>query len=99
MTPPRTARPEKTTYYCSACGNEQPRWFGHCPACSEWNTAVEAPPPGAAKAASARKAGAARWVPTADPSRRRGPVPLAEVELAQSSRQLTGLREIDRVLG
>ena len=43
----KPAKPQKTTFFCTACGNEQPRWFGHCPACGEWNTASEAPAGGA----------------------------------------------------
>ena len=31
----------KTTYYCTACGNEFPQWMGRCPACGAWNTFAE----------------------------------------------------------
>lgn len=31
----------KTSYFCSACGNEEPKWFGRCPSCGEWGTCVE----------------------------------------------------------
>src|SRR5258705_13945222 len=34
----------RTIFLCSACGNESPKWFGRCPHCNEWNTAVEEPP-------------------------------------------------------
>ncbi|MDR2894079.1 MAG: hypothetical protein LBU97_01290 [Alistipes sp.] len=27
----------KKAYFCSSCGNEQPKWMGRCPACGEWN--------------------------------------------------------------
>ena len=33
----------KAHFFCSACGNEEPRWFGRCPSCGAWNTAAEAP--------------------------------------------------------
>ena len=46
----KPAKAPKTVFYCTACGNEQPRWFGHCPACGEWNTASEAPKAGAGAA-------------------------------------------------
>ena len=32
---------QKTVFYCTACGNESPKWMGRCPACGEWNTMVE----------------------------------------------------------
>ncbi|MCC6650320.1 MAG: DNA repair protein RadA [Candidatus Eisenbacteria bacterium] len=100
---PRPAKAGKTSFFCTACGNEQPRWFGHCPSCGEWNTAAEAPAggapgkPGAAVAAAGRR-GAARWVPAGE-SRAEGPQPLADVSMAHAERAATGMRELDRVLG
>src|SRR5262245_37316788 len=98
----KTAKAPKTSYFCTACGNEQPRWFGHCPACGEWNTASEAPAArgGGAGAGAAAKGGAAgrRWVP-AGAARAQGPVTLAEVSLESTERTRTGMRELDRVLG
>jgi DNA repair protein RadA/Sms len=99
----KTAKPakaEKTHFFCTACGNEQPRWFGHCPACGEWNTASEAPNPSkpGAKGAAPKPAGRGRWVP-AGAARREGAVPLTEVSLASTERASTGMRELDRVLG
>jgi DNA repair protein RadA/Sms len=32
---------QKTAFFCNSCGNEQPKWFGRCPACGEWGTCVE----------------------------------------------------------
>ena len=93
----KTAKSAKTTFYCTACGNEQPRWFGHCPACQAWNTASEAPPSGGA-AQAGRTAGGRRWVPQGG-ARPQGPVPLAEVTLESTERTGTGMRELDRVLG
>lgn len=31
----------KTSYICSECGYETPKWFGKCPNCGEWNTLNE----------------------------------------------------------
>jgi len=91
----RAPRAARSSFFCTACGNEQPRWFGHCPACGEWNTASESPP-ASVKGGPAR--GSRRWVP-AGAARREGPVPLAEVSLESTERAGTGLRELDRVLG
>ena len=94
--PGKAAKAGKTTFFCTACGNEQPRWFGHCPACGQWNTASEAPA-GGATAPTARRARAG-WVPAAN-ARPAGPVPLADVTMESTERSSTGMRELDRVLG
>src|SRR5262245_54115880 len=100
----KPAKAAKTTFYCTACGNEQPRWFGHCPACGEWNTASEAPKTskpsrsGAAAASPAAAGARGRWLP-AGVTKREGAVPLAEVSLESTERTSTGMRELDRVLG
>lgn len=31
----------KTVFYCKECGNESPKWIGHCPGCGSWNSYVE----------------------------------------------------------
>src|SRR4029077_6729123 len=95
----KPAKSAKTSFFCTACGNEQPRWFGHCPVCGEWNTASEAPSGGAKAASSATKAGVrGRWVP-AGAARREGAVALADGSLESTERTSTGMRELDRVLG
>lgn len=79
----------KTTFYCTACGNETPRWQGRCPACGAWNTMeehVEAPAP-AARGKTTR------------PQEVRRPKPLSEVDCGSEVRFPTGLGELDRVLG
>ena len=94
----KPSKPGRTSFFCTACGNEQPRWFGHCPACGEWNTASEAPPAGAGGAAAGGARGSRRWVPVGG-ARNQGPVSLAEVSLESTERTSTGMRELDRVLG
>ena len=32
---------QKTVFYCTACGNESPKWAGRCSACGAWNTMEE----------------------------------------------------------
>ncbi len=82
------ARPT-TIHVCSGCGHSTPRWQGRCPGCGEWNTLVEEARP-AASAGSSGHAGAAR---TARPR------PLSEVDTAPVPRLMTGIGELDRVLG
>ena len=31
----------KTSFVCSQCGNDSPKWLGKCPVCGEWNTYIE----------------------------------------------------------
>lgn len=31
----------KTSYICSECGFESPKWYGKCPSCGKWNTLNE----------------------------------------------------------
>ncbi len=32
---------EKVIYVCSECGYESPKWFGRCPVCGAWDSAVK----------------------------------------------------------
>lgn len=79
----------KTIFYCTECGNETPRWQGKCPACGAWNTMVEHEE----KAAPVTKA-----VNRKDGGQHR-PKTLKEVDCNSEVRFLTGLGELDRVLG
>lgn len=31
----------KSSFFCSNCGAESPKWIGKCPSCNEWNTYTE----------------------------------------------------------
>ena len=80
----------KTTFFCTACGNEFPRWSGQCSACGAWNTIVEEP---VKKEEKRPAAGAAKGFAA------KRPVPLKEVDVTEEIRFDTGLGELDRVLG
>lgn len=82
----------KTAFFCRECGNETPRWQGQCPACQEWNTLVEEPSAARRKPA-APGAAAVRMATDAVPVR------LRDVEGAERRRWVTGLAELDFVLG
>ena len=32
---------QRVSFRCSECGFESPKWFGKCPQCGQWNTAVQ----------------------------------------------------------
>ncbi len=95
------AKAPKSSFFCSSCGHETPRWFGRCPACGAWNSAAEAPklsPRAAVRSGAALRTTRARWAP-AGATGPRAPHPLAEVEVERSPRRLSGIAEMDRVLG
>lgn len=80
----------RTVWYCSACGNESPKWMGRCPACGEWNTMLEAPKETAGASAKRGRAiggGACR------------PQHLKDIDYSAESRISLGIAEIDRILG
>ena len=79
----------KTVFYCTACGNETPKWVGKCPACGSWNTVVEQPAENRKKPAIA---GLQRGV-------RKQPRSIVEIETTDEIRFPTGSSELDRVLG
>ena len=81
----------KTIFYCTACGNETPRWQGKCPACGAWNTIEEHEEK---PLLSSNKSGKHS---RGESSRR--PKQLKEVDCDSEIRFDTGLGELDRVLG
>ena len=76
----------KTIFVCQECGYESSGWLGKCPACMQWNTFVEERQSGDVKAVSSQE-GMAR------------PVSLDEIVIDSQERSLTGMNELDRVLG
>ena len=88
----------KTVYVCSNCGETSPRWMGRCPSCGSWNTMNED------VVAEAPKAGLS-GSKAAAPARQEGVTSLTARRLAdistteEKSRILTGISELDRVLG
>ena len=81
----------KTAYVCQQCEAASPKWAGQCPSCGAWNTMVETV---ATPRSSARQPSAARAVAGAA-----AVVPIAIVESAERARLVSGIGEVDRVLG
>ena len=79
----------KTVFYCTACGNELPRWQGRCPACGAWNTIEE-------RVEKPVAVGKTRSAPVGIS---RIPRRLHEVDSGDEIRFPTGMGELDRVLG
>ena len=81
----------KTTYVCSACGYETPRWLGKCPECGSWNTLEEQESAPAFKAEEKKL----KRAPGADAEA----VRVDEIPDEMMERRSTGIAELDRVLG
>lgn len=79
----------KTVFFCTACGNETPKWQGKCPACGAWNTLeehIERP----------IASGRGKSVPA---GANKSPKMLSQVDSGDELRFSTGMGELDRVLG
>ncbi len=79
----------KKLFYCKECGTEVGKWQGQCPGCGQWNTLEEAP----VSNSRSRTAKAAVSLRSAEPAR------LREIETGNEERLVTGIGELDRVLG
>lgn len=79
----------KTVFTCQSCGYQAAKWLGRCTECGSWGSLVEE---SSAPAASNRPAWGASGVSAK-------PVLLHEVQHEEQSRRLTGIAELDRVLG
>ena len=79
----------KTVYYCTACGNESPKWQGRCSACGAWNTMQE----------HVEKSAAVGKAKSAPIGMSRKPQKIQAVDCDAEIRFSTGIGELDRVLG
>ena len=71
-------------FTCSDCGTTSGRWLGRCPGCGAFGTLVEELHGSATDSASARPA---------------QPIPIGDVSVDEAERIVTGVSELDRVLG
>ena len=78
----------KTVFYCTACGNETPKWAGRCQACGAWNTIVEQE--AAPKARASSRSASGKTVKA---------MRITDIEESHEIRFSTGMGELDRVLG
>lgn len=82
------AAKSKTVYVCRECGYETPKWMGKCPSCNSWSTLEEdiRMPVASAKTASV--------MPSTLSVK-----PLSKIDATDEQRFVTGIKELDRVLG
>lgn len=77
----------KTSFFCQHCGYMSPKWLGKCPSCNGWNCFAEEL---VAQAESGSRA---------EMKFDGKPMPIEEIPAEEGQRTLTGIAEIDRVLG
>lgn len=77
----------KTRFFCSDCGHESPKWVGRCPGCNSWNTMVEE---------LKEKKTSNRYKAEDFKSK---PQKMNDIQFNSSSRFLTKINELNRVLG
>lgn len=78
----------KTVYICTECGYESSKWIGKCSGCGAWNTMEEQIAAPAVKTFGQLSAVA--------PAKAK---PLSEISYTDEERTVTGIKELDRVLG
>jgi DNA repair protein RadA/Sms len=77
----------KTSFFCQHCGYMSPKWLGKCPSCNGWNCFAEE-----------------LIVDTGSDSRNEmrfdgKPLPIEDIPVTEGKRTVTGIAEVDRVLG
>ena len=82
----------KTSYVCTQCGAVQPKWMGKCPDCGSWNTLIEQVEEPVSRFSAA--AGGGR-----SPASVAQASSLEEIDSSEEQRYLTGMGELNRVLG
>lgn len=85
----------KKSYFCTACGNESPKWVGKCPACGQWNTYTEE----IVTAKSTPLTTNNFFSLSAGSGERNRPIPVHQVQRAAFERIDLLNQEVNRVLG
>ncbi len=79
----------KSTFFCSNCGNESPKWIGKCPSCGEWNTYVEE------KVTTTPK----KTVAYTQSTEKKLPIKVGQIIAVEEERIILPSGELNRVLG
>ncbi len=77
---------DRSVFACQNCGSISPKWIGKCPDCGEYNTYVEEK--------NHRDQEKTRWIFSSQK-----PLPINDVRAVKDKRFLTGIEELDRILG
>jgi len=84
------AKTARAAFKCTECGWSGSKWVGRCPECQAWSSVVES-------TTSTNRAGLKTTSVGVSPSQPARPV--SEIKIGEVERTLTGLGELDRVLG
>lgn len=79
----------KTVFICTECGYESAKWLGKCPGCNAWNTLEEEIISTSKGKADITRIGGLKAAAT----------PLSKINISSEPRYITGIDELDRVLG
>lgn len=82
----------KKIYVCSECGAQFPKWMGKCTTCGSWNTVEE-------EIVTQTPQNSKVSVMSAPSLSSSSPKSIRAIETSDESRALTGMGELDRVLG
>ncbi len=78
----------KIIYSCQSCGYQSPKWLGRCPDCNQWNSLIEEQQERAVHPRGEISLGS-----------KESPAPIHEIKMDADGRVLSGIGELDRVLG
>ncbi len=82
----------KSTFFCSECGYESPKWQGKCPSCNSWNTFNE-------EIIIKEDQKPFGWKSNNSEKRRSKPTPISKIKNNELERIITLDNELNRVLG
>lgn len=80
-----------SVFFCQSCGYESAKWMGQCPGCKAWNTMVEE----VVDRSKLQTGGGAHHRQGSESE----VCVLSEVTIREQDKVLTGIEELDRVLG
>jgi len=80
-----------SVFVCQQCGAKFPKWSGKCSECGSWNTMVETQEKPESRSAT--------WRTKSGTKLAAKPLSLSEVKTTKKIRTLSGISELDRVLG
>lgn len=83
---------QKTIYICNECGYQSAKWLGKCPSCDTWGSLEES-------ILREEKKSTTKTAAKSIGASARTPRKLGEIKTDEETRTVTGIGELDRVLG
>lgn len=79
-------------FVCGSCGYETPKWLGKCPGCNDWNSMVE-------ETTITKPNKRVAFNHSSNGGSVQKPLSISQIESMDETRVMSGLGELDRVLG